>query len=112
MVVRTKCVIVSQGVVTPQLPVYVCRSGNSHQETLIQSYCRERERESERDRGKKLEKFTLDLGKVARVMSRSTHQRRTLFEEKGETNAELSMRRLCGRGAIWVCMSPYTQHLG
>jgi hypothetical protein len=52
VVVRTKCVIVSQGVVTPQLPVYVCRSGNSHQETLIQSYCTERERERERQREK------------------------------------------------------------
>jgi len=83
-------------------------SGNSN--TIILH--RERERESERDRGEKLEMFTLDLGKVARVMSRSTHQRRTLFEEKGETNAELSVRRLCGRGEIWVCMSPYTQHLG
>lgn len=41
-------------------------------------------------------------------MSRSSHQRRTLLEEKGETNAELSVRRLCGRGEIWVCMSPYS----
>jgi hypothetical protein len=91
----------------------------------------------EKKSGTKLEKLTLDLGKVARVskttakqmqrgksqtvhccsrlfnclvirMSRSAHQRRTLFEEKGETDAELSVRRLCGRGEIWVCMSPYS----
>jgi len=42
-----KCVIVSQGVATPQLPVYVCRSGNSHQETVIHHIVqRERERET------------------------------------------------------------------
>jgi hypothetical protein len=64
-----KCVIVSQGVATPQLPVYVCRSGNSHQETLIY-HIAQRERERERQRKKKginTEKLTLDLGKVARV---------------------------------------------
>jgi hypothetical protein len=52
VVVRMKCVIVSQGVASPQLPVYVCRAGNSHQETVIQ-HIADRERGRERQRGKK-----------------------------------------------------------
>jgi hypothetical protein len=62
-----KCIIVSQGVATPQLPVYVCRAGNSHQETVIQ-HIAQREREIEgKNKWINTEKLTLDPGKVARV---------------------------------------------
>ncbi len=48
-----KCVIVSQGVATPQLPVYVCRSGKLSPGNSNTSYCTERERPRETEGKKK-----------------------------------------------------------
>jgi hypothetical protein len=50
---------------------------NSHQETLIHHIAqreRDRERQREKKSGSKLEKLTLDLGKVARVSKTTAKQ--------------------------------------